>query len=89
MKTVAELRKELVGMEISFTKLDNTMMTEGYYSVFDDGATTEIKEDLNVVYTSKETNEATVKIDFEIVIDNADDEAQEAFILKVTEVEEF
>lgn len=83
------LRSELLNKEMSFTELDNYMMDQGFYSVYDDGITADIKQDKNVVYTNKETNEAEIKIDFEITIDNAEDEAEEAFYLKVNEIEEF
>lgn len=84
-----DLIKQLVGKEMSFIELDNAMMEKGFYSVFDDGATDEIKECLNVVYTSKETNEPEIAICFEITIDNGEDEAKEAFYLKVVSVEDF
>ena len=63
---VEEIKKELVNEEMSFTDLDNFMMESGYYSVFDDGATENIKQDKN-----------------------GEDEAEEAFYLKVTDVQEF
>ena len=84
-----EIKKELVNEEMSFTDLDNFMMESGYYSVFDDGATENIKQDGNVVYTATDSNECEVQIFFEITIDNGEDEAEEAFYLKVTDVQEF
>ena len=87
MKNLEMLKAELTGREMSFTELDNRMMNSGYYSVFDDGATLDIKHDLSVVYTSIESNEAEVIINFEITIDNSKDEAEEAFYLKVVNVD--
>lgn len=84
-----EIKKELLNEEMSFTDLDNFMMESGYYSVFDDGATENIKQDKNVVYTAADSNECEVQIFFEITIDNGEDEAEEAFYLKVTDVQEF
>ena len=84
-----ELNKELKGNEYSFEELDNFMMENGYYSVFDDGVTNDIKEDKNVVYTATDTNECEVKINFEITVNNGEDEIEEAFYLKVINVEEF
>lgn len=55
---------------MSFTDLDNFMMESGYYSVFDDGVTADIKQDGNVVYTATDSNECEVQIFFEITIDN-------------------
>lgn len=86
---VEEIKKELVNEEMSFTDLDNFMMESGYYSVFDDGATENIKQDKNVVYTATDSNECEVQIFFEITTDNGEDEAEEAFYLKVTDVQEF
>ena len=84
-----ELKKELLNEEMSFTDLDNFMMESGYYSVFDDGVTADIKQDGNVVYTATDSNECEVQIFFEITTDNGEDEAEEAFYLKVTDVQEF
>lgn len=89
------LRKELLNKEMSFVELDNYMMDQGFYSVFNDGVTEDIKEDKNVIYAFIEVDDAgvnngiQVKIDFEITINNAKDEAEENFYLKVNEVEEF
>lgn len=86
---VEEIKKELVNEEMSFTELDNFMMENGYYTVFDEGATFDIKCGKNVIYTATDTNEAEVQIFFEITTDNGEDEAEEAFYLKVTDVKEF
>lgn len=86
---VEELRSELLNEEMDFYKLDNFMMVNGYYSVFDDGVTADIKQDGNVVYTATDSNECEVQIFFEITIDNGEDEAEEAFVLKITGVEKF
>lgn len=83
------LRKELLNKEMSFVELDNYMMNKGFYSVLDDGATIDIKDSKNVVYTNKETNEAEIQIFFNITIDNEPDEVEENFYLEVTLVEEF
>ena len=86
---VEEIKKELVNEEMSFTELDNFMMENGYYSVFDDGVTEDIKHDGNVVYTAEDTNECEIQILFEITTDNGEDEAEESFDLKVTDVQAF
>ena len=81
------LRKESLGQEMDFVELDNYMMSEGFYSVFDDGATDNIKECENVAYMSKESGEWEVLISFKIIKDNEDDEPEENFVMKITEVE--
>ena len=81
------LRKELLGQEMDFVELDNYMMSEGFYSVFDDGATDNIKECENVAYMSKESGEWEVLISFKIIKDNEDDEPEENCVMKITEVE--
>ena len=88
-KNVNELKEMLLNKEISFTELDSTMMESGYYSVFDDGVTENIKASKNVIYTAKDTNECEISIDFEITIDNGEDEVDEAFYLKVLNIEIF
>ncbi len=87
--TVEKIRTEFLGKEVNFYNLDNFMMENGYYSVFDDGAIEDIKADKNVVYTAMDTNECEVIIEFEITIDSSEDEAEENFDLKVTSVEKF
>ena len=86
---VKEINKELLNEEMSFEQLDNFMMGNGYYNVFDDGITEDIKRDENVVYTATDSNECEVQIFFNITVDNGEDEAEEAFILKVTDVRAF
>lgn len=56
-----EIKKELLNEEMSFTDFDNFMMESGYYSVFDDGVTADIKQDGNVVYTATDSNECDVQ----------------------------
>ena len=79
----------LLNEEMSFIYLDNTMYNNGYYTVFNDGVTKDIKNDLNVVYTAMDTNAAEVQIFFEITADNGEDEVEEAFDLKVIDIQEF
>lgn len=88
-KNVNELVEMLKGNEISFMYLDNLMNDSGYYSVFDDGVTENIKNDKNIVYTAKDTNECEIQIFFEITINNGEDETEESFYLKITDVTEF
>ena len=78
------LRKELLNKELNFVELDNYMLKQGFYNV---ALIEDIKECLDVAYASKETDEVEIKIDFEITIDNAEDEPKEAFYLKVNKIE--
>lgn len=89
--TANEIKEELVTIEtiIDFGDLDSFMTNNGYYSVLDDGVIEAIKRDKNIVYTAIDSNEHEVQVFFEIVIDNGEDEAEEAFILRVTDVQEF
>ena len=90
MKTlVNEIKKALVNNETSFAELDSYMVENGYYSVFDDGATDDIKADGRVCYTACDTNECEIIISFEITIDCGEEEDTANFILKVTDVCEF
>lgn len=81
--------KNLIGKEMNFSDFDNEMEDIGYYSIFDDGATGQIKVDGNAVYTAKETGECEIQVFFTITFDSGEDESADAFILKVEEVEEF
>ena len=73
-KNVNELREMLEGKELTFIELDNIMMENGYYSVFDEGATENIKWSQNVVYTAMDTKECEVCIDVVIKYDVGIDE---------------
>ena len=92
-KNINELREMLLGKEMSFMMLDNIMHKIcGYYSVFeiyDDGITKDIKNYLTAVYTAVDTNTAEIQIFFEITKDNAANENEENFYLKVTDIQEF
>ena len=89
------LRSELVGEEMSFMKLDNYMMQEGFYSVWDDGITESIKQDKNVIYTCQDikndvvVNEISVQIFFDITINNGKNEAEESFYMKIKRIEKY
>jgi len=78
---------ELVGKEINFVELDNVMVQNGFYSVFDDGITKDIKQDKSVVYIHKATDKQ-LALFFEITEDNEADEVEEAFYLIVTSTQE-
>ena len=82
-----KLKKELLGKEINFQELDAYMIKNGFYSLLDDGITKEIKHDKNVTYTCIENGECEVLIKFEIIINNAEDESEDNFILQVTGIE--
>lgn len=84
---VAEIKEELLNKEISFLDLDNFMNKNGYYSVFEDGITKDIKADGNVVYTALDTCDAEVIISFKITCDNGADEVEEAFYMNIEAVE--
>ena len=88
-KSVEKIREEILGNEFAFVNLDNYMQENGYYSVFDDGVTKQIKEDKNVVYTAVDTCECEVIINFTITIDNSEEEAEENFIMLITSIEKF
>lgn len=90
MKTLAnEIKKALVNKEMDFSELDAYMAKNGYYSVFDDGVTDDIKADKCVFYTACDTDVCEIKINFEITIDCGEDEDSAAFILKVADVCEY
>ena len=84
-----ELRNNLDGKELSFIELDNFMIKHGYYTVIDDGIIDNIKQDENVIYTSKQTNESEIQIFFNIIYNNGKDESEESFIIKIIEVGQF
>ena len=79
--------RELLNKEMWFCSLDNFMVEQGYYSVLgEDDVISDIKQNKRVVYTNTTSNECEIKIDFDIVINNGVDEAEEAFILKIKKI---
>ena len=65
-----KIRNDLGGKKLTFIELDNYMTKCGYYTVLDDGIINQIKQDENIVYTNKTTNEADIQIFFNIVYNN-------------------
>lgn len=82
-----KLKSELLGKELDFRDLDNILSSNNFYSLFDDNIIEDIKNDLEAVYTNIESNEAEIRINFEIVYNNGSDEAEESFILKVLSID--
>ena len=87
--TMEELQKKLVGSEFSFIELNNFMVQNGYLVVFIEGSIDYIKTDESVIFIGKDTNECEVIIEFKIISDDLDEEAEEKFNLKVSSVEKF
>lgn len=81
--------EKLLNKEMSFVELDNVMVKNGFYSVLDDGVMEDVKSDKKIVYTGVGTGMCEVVVEFEITIDNGEDEDAEAFYLEVTSVEKF
>ena len=86
---IKNLKNELLNEELNFIELDTIMVNNGFYSVLDDGIINDIKQDLNVVYSLVETDEATIIINFKITIDSGKDEIKESFYIKVVNIELF
>lgn len=89
MKKINKIRNEILGKEVTFRDLDILMTENGYFSVFDDEVTHQIKQDETVVYTTTDTRECEAKILFSIVYDNGEDEADESFTMLVKDVVKF
>lgn len=81
------LKNELTGKELDFRDLDNILSSNNFYSLFDDNIIEDIKNDLEAIYTNTESNEAEIRVNFEIVYNNGSDEAEESFILKVLSID--
>ena len=92
-KNINELRDILLNKEMSFTMLDSIMCKIcGYYSlyeIYDDGIIKDIKDYLPAVYTAVDTNTAEIQLFFEITKDNAANETEENFRLRITDIQEF
>ena len=81
------LKNELIGKELSFYELDCILKSNNFYSLLDDNIIEDIKNDLEAIYTNIKSNEAEIRVNFEIVYNNASDEAEENFTLKVLSID--
>ena len=89
-KNVEILREKLLNNEMSFTELDEILEENGYKNVIynrDDDEIEDIKEEQEVEYVAKDTDEAELLIYFDITKDNERGEYVEDFYLKVTYIE--
>ena len=66
--------------------LDNILDHSGYYSVYYDDITKEIKQNLKVVYTAVDSGASEIEISFEITEDCGADEIEESFYLRVIDI---
>ena len=82
-----KLKSELLGKELYFRDLDTILVSNNFYSLLGDNITEDIKSDLKAIYTNRESNEAEIIINFEIVYNNSSDESEESFILKVLSID--
>ena len=81
--------RNLKGLEFTFKDLDKKMVELGFYSMFEHGITSNVKFDRSIVYTGKGSDSCEIIIDFEITVDNDENEAENAFELLVTDVNNF
>ena len=86
-KRIETLRRTLLNKEMNFITLRSILELNGYYNIFDDD---EVKEDaknyFEVYYPAVDSSEEKIEIVFEIIEDNAPDELEENFHLRVTDV---
>ena len=82
-----KLKNELLDKELYFRDLDNILLSNNFYSLLDDNIIVDIKNDLEAIYTNIKSNEAEIRINFEIVYNNSSDESEESFILKVLSID--
>ena len=85
-KGVNELSKILLNNELYYRLFDRMLEDSGYYSVIDNGVTSEIKKNSKVVCTAVDTNKSEIEISFEITKNNGPDEVEEGFYLRVTDI---
>lgn len=84
---VKELNKDLKGKKLSFLELDNYMMVQGFYSVYNDGVEEQVKKDKNVVYTLINNAAKEVIIYFDIIKTFSNNNFD--FSIKIISIEEF
>jgi len=85
---MTNLKNELLGMELTLMELDNRMMENGYYTIFDDGVLEEVLVNKSSAFLSTKDNETQILVSFE-VLSLADKEVESlgASYLKITNAE--
>ena len=85
---MTNLKKELLGMELTLMELDNRMMENGYYTIFDDGVLEEVLVNKSSAFLSTKVNETQILVSFE-ALSLADKEVESlgASYLKITNAE--
>lgn len=84
---IKELNNDLKEKKLSFLELDNYMMVQGFYSVYNDGIEKQVKKDKNVVYTFIDNVKKEVIIYFNIVTCFSNENFD--FNIKIISIEEF
>lgn len=84
---IKELNNDLKEKKLSFLELDNYMMVQGFYSVYNDGIEEQIKKDKNVVYSFIDNVKKEVIIYFDIVTYFSNKNFD--FSIKIISIEEF
>lgn len=88
-----ELKDYFVGEEMTLLELSNAMMKFDFNSIFDEGDVNEFAESGSIVFTSGLKDENDEYIEYLVYLDiverNVDDEDEEIFTIKVTDIEIF
>lgn len=84
---IKELNNDLKEKKLSFLELDNYMMVQGFYSVYNDGIEKQVKKDKNVVYSLINNAAKEVIIYFDIIKTFSNNSFD--FSIKIISIEEF
>lgn len=86
-QSVTELFEEFMWEKTKFSKLDNHMKTNGYFSETEN--ISNIHDEKYVVYTAKDTNEAEIKIRFTTESDDRPFILNKDFDIIIIDIEKF
>ena len=84
---IKELNNDLKEKKLSFLELNNYMMVQEFYSVYNDGIEEQVKKDKNVVYSFIDNVKKEVIIYFDIVTYFSNKNFD--FSIKIISIEEF
>ena len=84
---IKELNNDLKEKKLSFLELNNYMMVQEFYSVYNDGIEEQVKKDKNVVYSFIDNVKKEVIIYFDIVTYFSKEDFD--FSIKIISLEEF
>ena len=88
-EVLGEVKKELIGSEMSLEELERYLVSKGFYGESDDVDYSEIINYSNISYTfitNEPCEDTHILIEFEVSIESGEDESLDSTIVKINDV---